>query len=94
MKFFNPKIFDLDYVLIHELNNSGKSLCVPDETLRDKLLNWTNNIPSAHDPSWIGLPNDADELLLTVRGEIFFYNFIRKDIGYKLYKFSFNLNFK
>lgn len=67
-KFFNPKIFDSDYVLIKELDESGKSLCVPDETSRDKLFSWTNMIPSAHVPSWIGLPNNADDVLLAMRG--------------------------
>lgn len=70
-KLFTSKIFDPDYVLIQNIDEKALSLCVPDETNRDKLLSWMNNIRSAQMPNWIGLPNNAEKVLLTVRGHFF-----------------------
>lgn len=70
-KLFTPQIFDSDFVLIDNIDGQATPLTVPDETTREKLLFWVNNIKSAQMPNWIGLPNNAEKVVLTVRGRLF-----------------------
>lgn len=67
-KLFTPQIFDPEFVLIDDIDGQSTPLHVPDETSRDKLIHWVNNIKSAQMPNWIGLPNNAEKVVLTVRG--------------------------
>ena len=76
-KLFTPRLFDTDYVLIHDVDGKATPLRVPDETTRDALLGWINTIRSAQMPNWLGLPNNAEKVLLTVRGQEVLRNMLR-----------------
>jgi hypothetical protein len=44
-------------------------LNVPEETgSKDVMMDWVHQINSAQMPNWIGLPNNAEKVLLTDRG--------------------------
>lgn len=67
-KLFTMKIFDSDFVLVNDIDGKLSPLHVPDDTTRDKLLMWVHNIKHVQMPNWIGLPNNAEKVLLTLRG--------------------------
>lgn len=76
-KLFTPKLFEHDYVLIDDIDGSSHSLHAPEETTRDGILSWVNAIKSAQLPNWIGLPNNAEKVLLTVRGQELLRNLLK-----------------
>lgn len=71
-KLFTHRFFESDFVLIEDVDGSSTPLVVPDETsTKDSLINWVHQIKAAQMPSWIGLPNNAEKVLLTERGLFF-----------------------
>lgn len=42
---------------------------VPDASRRDVLLDWADKIHSTQLPSWLGLPNNAEKVLLQQRAD-------------------------
>lgn len=41
---------------------------MPDGTRRDHFLHWIETLSDRQTPSWLGLPNNAEKVLLTTRG--------------------------
>merc|ERR1719193_2940621 len=66
-KLFTIKTFDGDFKLIGD-DGTGKSLSMPDGIRREQFLQWVNNLSDNQLPCWLGLPNNAEEVLLTTRG--------------------------
>ncbi|KAL3100094.1 hypothetical protein niasHS_000705 [Heterodera schachtii] len=74
-KLFTSNAFDTDYILIE--NIGGKALNMPGKmNSKDDLINWVTDIKALQTPDWIGLPNNADKVLIAERGK----EFIRKMI--------------
>lgn len=38
---------------------------------RDQFLHWVENLHDRQSPSWLGLPNNAEKMLLLTRGNLF-----------------------
>ena len=36
---------------------------------REQFLQWVENLPDNQTPAWLGLPNNAEKVLLTNKGE-------------------------
>jgi len=66
-KLFTIKTFDSDFKLIND-DGSGKSLSMPDGIRREQFLQWVNQLSDNQLPCWLGLPNNAEKVLLTTRG--------------------------
>lgn len=43
---------------------------MPDGSRRDHFLSWIETLSDRQTPSWLGLPNNAEKVLLTTRGNI------------------------
>lgn len=41
---------------------------MPNGSRRDHFLHWIENLSDRQSPSWLGLPNNAEKVLLTTRG--------------------------
>lgn len=54
---------------------TGKNIVVPEGSARDELLNWIQKLPDIQTPSWLGLPNNAEKVLLTNLGRCYIYIF-------------------
>ncbi|XP_071963522.1 cytoplasmic dynein 1 heavy chain 1-like [Antedon mediterranea] len=68
-KLFTVKSFDSDFQLIKELEQGDKKgLSMPDGIRREQFLQWTESLPENQTPSWLGLPNNAEKVLLTTMG--------------------------
>lgn len=44
---------------------------MPNGSRRDHFLHWIENLSGRQSPSWLGLPNNAEKVLLTTRGMFF-----------------------
>jgi len=65
-KLFNPKCFDSDFYLIY---NKENSIFIPEAIKYTDYVAWINKLNHMQQtPSWLGLPNSAEKVLLTTRG--------------------------
>ncbi len=59
-KLFNAKCFDHDSMLV-----KNKNIHMPEGVRRDQFLAWIEALPEKQTPEWLGLPNNAETVLLT-----------------------------
>lgn len=65
-KLFTKKSFEQDFVLVPNADGSkGKNLTMPDGIRREQFVQWTDALPDTQSPTWMGLPNNAEKVLLT-----------------------------
>ncbi|CAG0913348.1 unnamed protein product [Notodromas monacha] len=66
-KFFTPKSFGADFNLVAGDRESGtEPIPMPDVIQRDQFLTWVENLrEEKQTPSWLGLPPNAERVLLT-----------------------------
>lgn len=74
-KLFTPKSFEPEFVLAREQDNeniigsSMPNITIPEGIIRrDEFLNWVESLSDRQTPSWLGLPNKAELVLLTNHG--------------------------
>ncbi|XP_044006814.1 dynein heavy chain, cytoplasmic isoform X3 [Aphidius gifuensis] len=71
-KLFTPRSFEGDFALVANVDGSGQGnqrhITMPDGTRRDHFLKWIESLSDRQAPSWLGLPNNAEKVLLTTRG--------------------------
>jgi len=54
----------------------GIDLCTLPLHRREQFLQWVENLPDNQTPSWLGLPNNAEKVLLTNKGEDSYFSFM------------------
>ncbi|XP_077296363.1 dynein heavy chain, cytoplasmic isoform X2 [Arctopsyche grandis] len=70
-KLFTPKSFEPDFPLVANVDgvsDGQRHIIMPDGTRRDHFLKWIENLSDRQTPSWLGLPNNAEKVLLTNQG--------------------------
>ncbi|XP_044735865.1 dynein heavy chain, cytoplasmic isoform X10 [Chrysoperla carnea] len=69
-KLFTPRSFETDFPLVINVDGPGdqRHITMPDGTRRDHFLKWIESLADRQTPSWLGLPNNAEKVLLTTRG--------------------------
>ena len=68
-KVFTKKTFEQDFVLVPNMDGSkSKNLTMPDGIRREQFIQWTDGLPDTQSPTWMGLPNNAEKVLLTNQG--------------------------
>ncbi|CAM6031851.1 unnamed protein product, partial [Sphagnum compactum] len=73
-KLFTPRSFEADFALVANVDgvaggpNGQRHITMPDGTRRDEFLKWIETLADRQTPSWLGLPNNAEKVLLTTRG--------------------------
>lgn len=65
-KLFTPRSFESDFALV--ANIDGGHITMPDGTRRDHFIKWIEALADRQTPAWLGLPNNAEKVLLTNRG--------------------------
>lgn len=50
------------------LFSGNRHITMPDGTRRDHFLKWIESLADRQTPAWLGLPNNAEKVLLTTRG--------------------------
>ncbi|XP_018494643.2 dynein heavy chain, cytoplasmic [Galendromus occidentalis] len=64
---FTEKSFDADFMLV-EAGQGSAGIHMPEGIRRDQFLHWVEQLTELQQPSWLGLPNNAEKVLLTNRG--------------------------
>ena len=65
-KLFNEKCFDTDYNLVGGANGANQlQIHIPDCVRRDQFLAWIEQLAEKQSPEWLGLPHNAETVLLT-----------------------------
>ncbi|XP_065208173.1 dynein heavy chain, cytoplasmic isoform X2 [Planococcus citri] len=73
-KLFTARSFESDFALVANVDGvaggpgGNRHITMPDGSRRDHFLAWIENLSDRQTPSWLGLPNNAEKVLLTTRG--------------------------
>lgn len=70
-KLFTPRSFEADFALVANVDGTlgnHRHITMPDGTRRDHFLKWIESLSDKQTPSWLGLPNNAEKVLLTTKG--------------------------
>ncbi|KRZ77608.1 Dynein heavy chain, cytoplasmic [Trichinella papuae] len=68
-KLFSEKSFQPDFALVNNVDSLGNKLTVPDGVRREQYVNWVESVQALQSPAWLGLPSNAEKVLLTIRGQ-------------------------
>ncbi|XP_073434094.1 cytoplasmic dynein 1 heavy chain 1 isoform X2 [Dendrobates tinctorius] len=66
-RLFTTSSFDGDFKLACKVDGH-KDIQMPDGIRRDEFVQWVEMLPDTQTPSWLGLPNNAERVLLTTQG--------------------------
>eukprot|EP00730_Choanoeca_flexa_P004836 TRINITY_DN11816_c0_g3_i1.p1 TRINITY_DN11816_c0_g3~~TRINITY_DN11816_c0_g3_i1.p1 ORF type:complete len:1768 (+),score=556.53 TRINITY_DN11816_c0_g3_i1:318-5306(+) len=65
---FKPESFEEGFELVPaDKDSNAPSICTPEGFHRDQFLSWGSSLPDAQSPTWLGLPANAQRVLLTQR---------------------------
>ena len=71
-KLFTPRSFEPDFALVASTKEEGDAapcrIVMPEGIRRDQFLQWIEALSDRQYPAWLGLPNNAEKVLLTTRG--------------------------
>ncbi|VDP01524.1 unnamed protein product [Soboliphyme baturini] len=68
-KLFVSNSFNLDFALTDSIDEEGRKIIMPEGVRREQYIEWVDSIQYLQSPSWLGLPNNAETVLLTTRGQ-------------------------
>jgi len=74
-KIFNPAAYENDYELVS--NSDGDGLKVPSGTTIRDFLEWVDKLPEREPPAYLGLPANAEKVLLVGQGREAIHNLAR-----------------
>ncbi|XP_078516318.1 cytoplasmic dynein 1 heavy chain 1 [Lissotriton helveticus] len=66
-RLFTTASFDSEFKLACKVDGH-KDIQMPDGIRRDEFVQWVELLPDTQTPSWLGLPNNAEKVLLTTQG--------------------------
>ncbi|ORX61965.1 dynein heavy chain [Hesseltinella vesiculosa] len=66
---FTHRCYDLDFELVKASGQGDKALVAPDGTKMEHFIDWVNRLPDREPPTWLGLPSNAERVLLTLKGK-------------------------
>ncbi|XP_012868489.1 PREDICTED: cytoplasmic dynein 1 heavy chain 1 [Dipodomys ordii] len=66
-RLFTTRSFDSEFKLACKVDGH-KDIQMPDGIRREEFVQWVELLPDAQTPSWLGLPNNAEKVLLTTQG--------------------------
>lgn len=70
-KLFTARSFEADFALVSGTEVDSEDAChitMPEGIRRDQFLHWIEALSDRQNPAWLGLPNNAEKVLLTTRG--------------------------
>ncbi|KAI9204677.1 dynein heavy chain [Polychytrium aggregatum] len=66
-KLFRPESYDVGFPLV-ERSEDGEALIIPEGTKLEQFVSWAQQLPEQQPPSWLGLPNNAEKVLMASKG--------------------------
>ncbi|KAJ3107335.1 Cytoplasmic dynein 1 heavy chain 1, partial [Phlyctochytrium bullatum] len=64
---FGPFCFDVNFALANAQDEASRLLS-PDATRMEQILAWVGGLPEQQPPSWLGLPSNAERILMASKG--------------------------
>ena len=68
-KILTPLAFESDHKLVKGVGDDDDCLTLPEETNVRDFVEWVNRLPEREPPSYLGLPSNAEKLLLVGHGK-------------------------
>ncbi|KAI7899864.1 dynein heavy chain [Cokeromyces recurvatus] len=65
---FTPECYNIDFELVKSNGENEKAIIVPDGIKMEQFMDWVNKLPDREPPTWLGLPSNAERVLLTLKG--------------------------
>lgn len=66
-KLFCQESLNTSYPMIKD-DASSLMIPLPQETTKHKYVEWAKHLPSNEKPTWLGLPDNAEKVLLISEG--------------------------
>ncbi|MGH0183385.1 UNVERIFIED_CONTAM: hypothetical protein FKN15_012033, partial [Acipenser sinensis] len=66
-RIFTTGSFDSEFKLAFKVDGH-KDIQMPDGIRREEFVHWVEMLPDTQTPSWLGLPSNAEKVLLTTQG--------------------------
>lgn len=66
--FLTPSAFEEDYNIVSGVQEQGDQLILPGKTSISDFMDWINHLPEREPPTYLGLPANAEKLLLVGHG--------------------------
>ncbi|KAI8066635.1 dynein heavy chain [Gongronella butleri] len=66
---FTHRCYDLDFELVKASSSAEKPVIAPEGTKMEHFMDWVNTLPDREPPTWLGLPSNAERVLLTLKGK-------------------------
>jgi len=80
-RLFTKRSFESEFPLITSVNGRvGDSVKIPEGVRREQFVNWCEGLPEYQSPSWLGLPNNAEKVILSNLGEAAVVNLLKMRI--------------
>jgi len=80
-RIFTAKSFESDFPLVLDVDGQkGKTINVPEGIRREQFLQWSEGLPDYQSPSWLGLPNNAEKVILTSLGDKMLVNVLKMQV--------------
>jgi len=69
-KYFTSHSFENDFALVESRLGSSNNVLIPEGIRRDEFLSWVESLDhSSHSPTWLGLPPNAERVILLNLGQ-------------------------
>lgn len=69
-KFFTSRSFERDFALVDGRFGSTNNVVIPEGIRRDEFLSWVESLDHlSHSPTWLGLPPNAERVILFNLGQ-------------------------
>ncbi|XP_056446392.1 cytoplasmic dynein 1 heavy chain 1 [Gadus chalcogrammus] len=66
-RIFTTRSFDSEFKLALKVDGH-KDIKMPEGIRREEFMHWVEMLPDTQTPAWLGLPSNAEKLLLTTQG--------------------------
>ncbi|KAJ2558174.1 dynein heavy chain [Coemansia sp. RSA 1933] len=67
-KWFSADAYGADFALV-DGDSDNRALLAPEGTKREDFVRWCHELPENEPPTWLGLPANAETLLLVQKGQ-------------------------
>jgi len=75
-RLFTKHSFDAEFPLVTNVEGQ-KDTPIPDGVRREQFMQWVSNLPDYQSPSWLGLPNNAEKVILSNLGDSCLANLLK-----------------
>jgi dynein heavy chain 1 len=68
-RLFTKESFDSEFPLVSFIGDGDEPVRIPEGMRREQFIQWSESLPDYQSPQWLGLPSNAEKVILTNLGE-------------------------